>query len=320
MVRSKRFWFLICILLTVVALGIAGQQGLAQSEDSRYFPETGHWVTDEFLLKYESISNPTLLYGAPITEAFEDTLGTKVQYFEKVRFELDPSLPSAIQVKLSPIGEYLYDAGRKLDIVSNSPACKFYTETGYTVCYAFLDFFEANGGINQFGFPISGFEDHDGRIVQYFQKARLEWHPENKPGQWVTVGNLGIRYFYYHGEDPKLLSPVLEGENIPELSVLKLRTRAFVSSTVLSSGTEQTIYVIVRDQNFKPVPGAKVEFMVTLPDGSTKEYRTSDSDNNGVSTLTFSLGSNMRGIANINVYAYYNSLEGQSRTSFNIWW
>ncbi|MFC1997000.1 hypothetical protein ACFLXI_05255 [Chloroflexota bacterium] len=271
-------------------------------------------------MKYESISNPTLLFGAPITEAFEDTLGTKVQYFEKVRFELDPSLPSNIQVKLSPLGEYIYEGGRKLGMTTNSPACRFFAETGHSICYAFLDFFETNGGINQFGYPISDFEDHEGRIVQYFQKTRLEWHPENAPGKWVTVGNLGLRYFYQNGEDPKLLSPVLDGENIPEISALRLRTRAFVSSTVLPSGGKQTIYVIIRDQNFKSVPGAKVEFMVTLPDGSTKEYRTSNTNSDGVSMLTFPVGSNSFGIANVKVFSYVNDLEGQTRTSFHIWW
>ena len=324
MVRSKGFWILISFVFVVTALGIAGQQVWAQSGNTRYFPETGHWVTDDFLVKYESIPNPTLLYGAPITEAFEGTLGTKgtkgtkVQYFEKVRFELDPTLPSNIQVKLSPLGEYIYEEGRKLGMTSISPACRFFAETGQSICFAFLEFFEANGGINQFGYPISGFEDHDGRIVQYFQKARFEWHPENPPGQWVTVGNLGLRYFHYHGEDPKLLSPVHEGENIP--SVLRLRTRAFVSSSVLPSGAAETIYVITQDQNFNPVPGAKVEFIVTLPDGSSKEYRTSNTNSNGVSTLTFLVGSNSPGIAHINVFSFYSALEGQTRTSFHIWW
>jgi hypothetical protein len=304
----------------VAALGLGWQQVQAQVESTRYFPETGHWVTDEFLLKYESIPNPTLLYGAPITEAFEVTFGTKVQYFEKVRFELDPTLPSGIQVKLSPLGEYLYQEGRKLGLSTNSPACRSFAETRQSVCYAFLNFFDANGGISQFGYPISGFEEHDGRYVQYFQKARFEWHPENPPGKWVTVSNLGLRYFYHHEEDLKLLSPVLEGDNIPDVSVLRLRTKTFVSSSVLPSGETQTIYVIVQDQNFKPVPGAKVEFNVTLPDGNTKEYRTSNTNSAGVSMLDFSVGTASKGITNVDVFAYYNTLEGRTRTSFYIWW
>jgi hypothetical protein len=320
MLRSKRLWILVSALIAVSVLGFGWNHVQAQVENSRYFPETGHWVTDEFLLKYESIPNPTLLYGAPITEAFEDTFGTKVQYFEKVRFERDPTLPSSIQVKLSPLGEYLYQEGKKLGLSTNSPACRPFPETGHSVCYAFLDFFDKNGGISQFGYPISGFEDHDGRFVQFFQNARLEWHPENAPGKWVTVSNLGLRYFYHHEEDLKLLNPVLEGDNIPNVSVLRLRTKAFVSSSVLPSNEKQTIFVIVQDQNFKPVPGVKVEFKVTLPDGSTKEYRTSNTNAAGISMLNFSVGTGSKGVANIEVFTDYGNLEGQTRTSFNIWW
>jgi hypothetical protein len=319
MLRSRRAWILFTLIFAIAILAIAGQQVVAQS-NSRYFPETGHWVTDEFLAMYENIPNPIMLYGAPITEAFEDNQGKKVQYFEKVRFELDPTLPSNIQVKISPLGELLYEEGRKFGLTLNNPACRDFPETGHSICYAFLTFFEANGGLNQFGYPISDFEDHNGRIMQYFQKARLEWHPENPRGQWVTVGNLGLRYFHDQEEDPKLLSPVLEGENIPEAPVLRLRTKAFVSSSVLSSDSDQTIYVIVRDQNFKPVPGAEVEFMVTLPDGSTKEYRTSNTNADGVSTLTFLVGSDSQGVANITISTTFKALEGQTRTSFHIWW
>lgn len=320
MVRSKHYLVLIFLIFLIAIFGTGSQQGFAQSENTRYFPETGHWVANEFLLKYEDILNPTTLYGAPITEAFVDSFGIKVQYFEKVRFELDPSLPLGIQVKLSPLGEFLYQENQVLAVPSNSRACRSFAEINHTVCYAFLDFFEANGGVSQFGYPVSGFEIHDGWIVQYFQKARFEWHPENQPGQWVTLSNLGVRYFYDRGEDPKLLSPANETETRPFFPVLKLRPKAFVSSAVLPSGDTQTIYVIVQDQNLRPVPNAEVEFTVLLPDGSTKEYRASNTNKSGVSTLDFSVDSNSTGITNIQVSVTYNSLRGKTRTSFQIWW
>ena len=169
-------------------------------------------------------------------------------------------------------------------------------------------------------FQFQDFEIHNGWIVQYFQKARFEWHPENPLGQWVTVSNLGVRYFYESGEDPKRLSPVRDGDNTPFSPVLRLRPKAFVSSAVLPAGETQTIYVIVQDQNLRPVPGAEVEFKVTLPDGSMREYRTSNTNQSGVSTLDFSVDLDIIGIANINVSVTYNSLRGQTLTSFQIWW
>jgi len=320
MVRTKRYLILISLILLVATVIVGWQQVLAQIEDPLYFPETGHWVEGEFLTKYFDISNPIALYGAPITEAFIDSFGVKVQYFEKVRFELDPSLPIGIQVKVSPLGELLYEEGQLLVVPSNSRACRSFPESNHLVCYNFLDFFEENGGETQFGIPISGFEVHNGWIVQYFQKARFEWHPENPPGQWVTVSNSGVQYFYKIGEDSKLLSPVQNEDSSPFLPVFRLRPKAFVSSAVLPAGETQTIYVIVQDQNLRPVPGAEVEFTVTLPDGSVREYRTSNTNQSGVSTLDFSVDSNIVGIANINVLVSYNSLKGQTLTSFQIWW
>ena len=315
----KRFGSLILILFVFAVVGIAWQTAAAQVANERYFPETGHWVTDEFLTKYQAIPNPSELYGNPITEAFEDSFGIKVQYFEKVRFELDPTLPSNLQVKLSPLGEYLYQEGQQMFVPSNFPACRYFPESRNSVCYAFLDFFEKNGGVAQFGYPISGFEIHEDWIVQYFQNARFEWHPENSPGQWVVVSDFGYRYFNDRGEDPRRLNPVGEVDGIVA-PVLRLRPRAFVSSAILPAGETQTLYVIVQDQNLNPVPDVQVDFVIEFSDRSQKEYRISDTNEAGISTFSFSVSASSRGVAKIVVVVTHNNtITGETRTSFQIW-
>ena len=43
-----------------------------------------------------------------------------------------------------------------------------------------------------FGYPISGEITENGRTVQYFERARFEWHPENKGTPYeVLLGHLG---------------------------------------------------------------------------------------------------------------------------------
>ncbi|MEN9933507.1 MAG: hypothetical protein RLZZ387_86 [Chloroflexota bacterium] len=42
----------------------------------------------------------------------------------------------------------------------------------------FLRFWRANGGLLVFGYPLSGEVVENGRIVQYFERARFEYHPE----------------------------------------------------------------------------------------------------------------------------------------------
>ncbi|MGI8423392.1 MAG: SpoIID/LytB domain-containing protein [Chloroflexota bacterium] len=58
----------------------------------------------------------------------------------------------------------------------NGPSSQFFVETGHNVGGAFLDFFQRSGGLDIFGFPRTEELLEDGRTVQYFQRAKLEYH------------------------------------------------------------------------------------------------------------------------------------------------
>lgn len=64
----------------------------------------------------------------------------------------------------------------------------------------FLTFWRTNGGLLVFGYPLSGEIVEDGRIVQYFERARFEYHPENlgKDGQ-VMLSLLGNELYGARG-------------------------------------------------------------------------------------------------------------------------
>ncbi|MBN1992149.1 MAG: hypothetical protein JW953_05555 [Anaerolineae bacterium] len=68
---------------------------------------------------------------------------------------------------------------------------RYFPETGHTVQGDFLRFFDVYGGINSFGLPLTEEFLVDGWRVQYFEKGRLEYHPENEPDYRVVVGWLG---------------------------------------------------------------------------------------------------------------------------------
>jgi hypothetical protein len=68
---------------------------------------------------------------------------------------------------------------------------RYFQETGYTVQGEFLYFFEIYGGADSLGYPLTGDIRVDGWKVQYFEKGRLEYHPENEPAYRITVGWLG---------------------------------------------------------------------------------------------------------------------------------
>ncbi len=318
--RLRRFYLVLALLAVCIAFG--GRQTLAQTNSARFFPETGHWVKDEFLIKYEATETPAIVYGAPITEYFDDPLtGYRVQYFEKARFELHPEAPDELRVQLTKLGEYLYQKGQPISTPTNTQACTTFVQTGYAVCYAFLDFFEAHGGVAQFGYPISGFEIHDGWIVQYFQNSRFEWHPENPPGERVTISNLGYRYFYEQHVDPTLLNPV-PNDQAPNLPVTGLEVHAFAKFPVMPLNGTQTLYIIVRDQYHNPIEGVEVEFTVVLPDGSQNIYQADQTNHLGVSILSFDVNTTRPGTATILVKAIYENgvLVKNTRTSFAVWW
>lgn len=319
MTKHKLCWIIASIVLLTM-MGLGEKRALAQTtEGSLYFPETGHWVSNEFLVHYQSVSNPEKLFGLPITDAFwDEATETDIQYFEKVRFELHPESPLDLRVQLTHLGAYLYSAGQTLPAQPNSPACHFFPENGYQVCYAFLDFFEANGGITQFGYPISNFEVHEGWIVQYFQRARFEWHPELATGQRVTLTNLGSRYFQTHHEDSELLRP--NRNNIPQQSIMDLQIHAFAGISIMPPRGMQTLYVIVQDQNLNPVQNAMVNFEVKFPNGESISIQMDDSNQRGVSVKKFPINVQTQGIAEIIVNATYRTLQTQTKTSFQIWW
>ncbi len=72
-----------------------------------------------------------------------------------------------------------------------------FPETGKTVSGRFLQYWSGHGGLAQQGFPISEeiqeTSDTDGKIyvVQYFERAVFEYHPENKTPSDVLLQLLG---------------------------------------------------------------------------------------------------------------------------------
>jgi hypothetical protein len=284
------------------------------AESSRYFSETGHNVSGEFLAYYEGNPNAEYIFGYPITEKFTKSDGKTVQYFQRARFELDSSQPEGSQVQLTSLGRETYTSMNPLD-VGNSFACRIYTETGYPVCFAFLDFFDEHGGPATFGFPISGFEYHENKIVQYYERARLEWQPWRPEGFRVVISDLGRAYFDKLGEDPALLLPVNSLDNAPRV-ITDLRVRAFVLKAVTLATDNQTFFVIVQDQNMQPISGASCTAVVYWPNGMNDSTTLNSDDGVGIFSLAFN-NQPYGSLIYTEISCTYNSL---TITSFRIWY
>ena len=58
-------------------------------------------------------------------------------------------------------------------------SARYFEETGHNVYGDFLEFYERHGGLAIFGYPLTGEFNVNGLRVQYYQRARIELHPEN---------------------------------------------------------------------------------------------------------------------------------------------
>ncbi len=65
--------------------------------------------------------------------------------------------------------------------------------TGHSIkTAAFVRFFQAHGGVQTFGYPLTEEMTENGRAVQYFERQRFEYHAENAGSAYeVLLGRLG---------------------------------------------------------------------------------------------------------------------------------
>jgi len=312
----QTFSFIFAICLLSASWGSANAQ--TQGTTFKYFSETGHNVKGDFFKYYNSNPNAIFLYGYPITEEFISKDGKTVQYFQRARFELRSDMPEGQRVQLTALGQLTFTSTGPLS-VSNTFACRLYAETGYSVCFAFREFLDQYGGVAQFGYPISNFEYHENKIVQYFQKARLEWQPWKNEGQRVVVSDLGRMYFDKIGEDPGLLASVKPIDNSLQIAT-SLQVRAFAWKAVTLATDNQSIFVIVQDQNLQPVANSYCAAVVHWPDGHN-ETTNITTNANGVGIISFTFSNQPYGsLIYTDVTCSSNALNATTTTSFRIWY
>jgi hypothetical protein len=188
-----RSLLIIGLILPIGSMPTRGVQP-GPGQNCRYFDQTGHWVCDQFLEHFDT-RGQLEIFGYPLSEQFTDQTrgGLLVQYFQRARMEFRPDNPRAYRVQL---GLLIDELGYRFPPVSpdqipapDDPAHHYFPETQHVVSYAFLDTFREKGGLDIFGYPRSDFMFEDGIVVQYFQRARMEWH-RNQPGQPVRLTNV----------------------------------------------------------------------------------------------------------------------------------
>ena len=221
------------LLVLLLQIGLTVQPGLADSAQAQsdlstgpgiqYFSQTGHNVSGLFYADYLQTGGLSS-NGLPLTEEFKDSTGMTVQVFERAVFELHQPLEGDGSGGAQPqpyvahklLGS-LMTAGEvfSLPTVDQIPLAQHYfPQTGHTLNNGFATYWETHGGLAEFGYPLSEeFQEtnpDDGKTytVQYFERNRFEYHPDQRGTPYeVQLGLLG-RTYASQNYDPALLAAV----------------------------------------------------------------------------------------------------------------
>jgi hypothetical protein len=309
MTMSVRKTLLFFVILCLVSVSPA----FAQGTDSEYFDETKHNVQGAFWQYYQSIPNAGSILGYPITEEFTNQEGLLVQYFQRARLEVRNG-----QVQQTPLGSLMYQRGIQLNI-NNPLACRRYND-GFPICFAFREYFDANGDLGTFGYPISPFEYQNDMIVQYFQNGRMEWHPSNPEGNRVVMADLGRLYFDQIGEDPVWLNPADPLNQGIAPQIVTLNVSAFPLKAVTYTTDDQMVFVLVHDQTSQAIEGATGQATFNWPSGE-KQVLSILTGPSGIATLPIKVTNQPNGgVVTVDIQIKHGSLSGQTTTSFRIWY
>lgn len=235
-----------------------------------------------------------------------------------------------------------------------SGGCQTFSETGFTVCGKFLEYWKANGGLAQQGFPISPvFEEQnaappsgDGKIhkVQYFQRARFEEHTENAAPYDVLLGLLGAEQYQtkYANNPPSSVPPpsstptqstptpiatiapptptTIPAKSIgnsvclPAITTSASLVQACVSNSTPAAGANVTVYGRLI-VNGQPAGGAQMNTSWHYKTTTSSCSSTAGSD--GIASCTRDTGRPTKGYTvTISVYFTYNGQNYSGSTSF----
>jgi hypothetical protein len=160
---------------------------------SRYFPQTHHTLAGPFLAFWQQYGGVNVL-GYPLSEPFTAD-GQTIQYTERFALALTNGV-----VRPLLLGSLLYASPTVAPVATAGPAgaSRAFPATNQSLSGVFLTYWQQHDGAKLLGAPISGVRsetngDGTGRAyaVQWFERGRLEYHPEASAPYRVELGQLG---------------------------------------------------------------------------------------------------------------------------------
>lgn len=205
----------LAVILLTATFSIPG----THAQQQQCFTQTGHCISGR-IAQYWNQNGGLDVFGYPLSDQTTEN-GRTVQYFERQRFELHPENAAPYDVLLGLLGEdVLQQRGIDWHIqqVDSGPqaGCLWFPDTKHNVCdqtpgNGFMTYWQSHGldfdgqptksyaeSLALFGLPVTGIfkntangETYD---VQWFERARFEWHPNNPDPYKVLLGRLGAEF------------------------------------------------------------------------------------------------------------------------------
>jgi hypothetical protein len=205
---------LLPLLAGIVLTPLAFSAPASAQDDERCFAATGYCISGQIRAYWEA-NGGLPVFGYPITSVREETIEDwtgPVQWFERDRLE-DHSAQGQ-GVLAGRLGAQLLEMqGRpwqEFPTAASAPAgCRYFEATQHTLCEPFLSYWNNNGGLERFGFPVTEpiietLGDWTGE-VQYFERRRMEHHTENAGTPFeVLLGLLGREVRDFTPPEPTL--------------------------------------------------------------------------------------------------------------------
>ncbi|HEU5100567.1 MAG TPA: class F sortase [Roseiflexaceae bacterium] len=207
-------WRRVIALLALSCLLVPAGAAHAQA-GGRCFRETGYCIAGPIRDFWER-NGGLMVFGFPITPQQPERVEgrpTQVQWFERSRLELHPENPAPYDVQIGRMGadrlSQLRRNWKTFPQAAPGAGCRTFAETGHSVCGELLTAWQSSGlnldgdpsindseSLGLFGLPLSSPTPEQGGdgntyIVQWFERARFELHPENAPPYNVLLGLLG---------------------------------------------------------------------------------------------------------------------------------
>lgn len=208
----KRYYLLGLVALLALLLN---SHVIAAAADPYFFPATNQSV-DETMRPYWDAHGGVAMLGMPVSPSIFEVRADPFQYFERAALKFngyDSDGKPVISSML--VGAEVLDFRYPGEVITATtqpiPGIGSYTftETGKTVTGIFLSYWRSHGGLAQFGYPLTypfyerSLSNGKRYIVQYFERARFEYHPEQaNPRSQVMLGLVG-REAYQQYLNPK---------------------------------------------------------------------------------------------------------------------